>query len=97
MNDVKERVLPELDDELATSVSEFDTLAELREDITGRVRELVTQQSDSMFRGSVLDALAAELSTPPPDSIVQTRARQMVRGLVNDLQQRGLDLEIICA
>jgi trigger factor len=93
LNDVKERVLPELDDDLATSVSEFDTLAELRKDITDRVRELVTQQSDSMFRGSVLDALAAELSTPPPDSIVQTRARQMVRGLVNDLQQRGLDLE----
>ena len=68
MSDVKERVLPELDDEFATSVSEFDTLAELRADIHERVRTVVEAESERRFRSSVLDALGAELTTPVPDA-----------------------------
>ncbi len=93
LKDVKERVLPAIDDELATAVSEFDTLAELQADITATVLEGVQAWSDRQFRSSVLDSLAGELSTPPPQQMVQSRARQMVRGLVSDLQQRGIDLE----
>ncbi len=93
LKDVKERSLPEIDNELAMSVSEFDTIDELRDDITERVRGIAQQQSDQLFRSSVLDSLARELKTPPPDAMVQTRARGMVRQMVSDLQQRGIELE----
>jgi trigger factor len=93
LKDVKERVLPPLDDDLATSVSEFDTLDELRADLTSNLQEGLNQRSDDLFRTSVLDALARELTTQAPDALVQARARQTVRGLVNDLQQRGIELE----
>jgi trigger factor len=92
MSDVKERVLPELDDEFATSVSEFDTLAELRADITERVRAVVEAEAERRFRSSVLDSLGAELSTPVPDALVQSRLQSMTRSLSQTLQQRGIPL-----
>jgi trigger factor len=92
MSDVKERVLPELDDEFATSASEFDTLAELRADITERVRAVVEAEAERRFRSSVLDSLGAELSTPGPDALVQSRLQSMTRSLSQTLQQRGIPL-----
>src|SRR5205807_1537338 len=58
--DVKERLLPDLDDEFAKSVSEFDTLKELEDDITGRFREALQEESDRVFRSTVLDDLAKQ-------------------------------------
>jgi trigger factor len=92
MSDVKERVLPELDDEFATSASEFDTLAELRADITERVRAVVEAEAERRYRSSVLDSLGAELSTPVPDALVQSRLQSMTRSLSQTLQQRGIPL-----
>ena len=86
MSDVKERVLPELDDEFTTSVSEFDTLAELRADITERVRAVVEAEAERRFRSSVLDSLGAELQTPVPDALVQSRLQSMTRSLSQTLQ-----------
>jgi trigger factor len=92
MSDVKERVLPALDDEFATSVSEFDTLAELRADITERVRAVIEAEAERRFRSSVLDSLGAELQTPVPDALVQSRLSSMTRSLSQTLQQRGIPL-----
>jgi trigger factor len=92
LSDVKERLLPELDDEFATSVSEFDTLAELRADINERVRTVVEAEADRRFRSSVLDALGAELTTPVPDALVQNRLQSMTRSLSQTLQSRGIAL-----
>ncbi len=92
MSDVKERVLPELNDEFATSVSEFDTLAELRADVTERVRAVVEAEAERRFRSSVLDSLGAELQTPVPDALVQSRLSSMTRSLSQTLQQRGIPL-----
>jgi trigger factor len=93
VSDVKERVLPELDDEFAMSVSEFDTLQELRADIDERVRKVIEAESDRRFRSSVLDALGAELSTPVPDALVQSRLSSMTRSFSQTLQARGVALE----
>ena len=92
LKDVKERVLPELDDEFATSVSEFDTLEELRADIRERVRGVIDAEADQRFRGSVLDALGAELTTPVPDALVQSRLSGMTRSLASTLEARGIAL-----
>jgi trigger factor len=92
LKDVKERVLPELDDEFATSVSEFDTLGELRADIHERVRAVIGAQADQRYRASVLDALGAELKTPVPDALVQSRLQSMTRSLASELEARGIAL-----
>jgi trigger factor len=92
LKDVKERVLPALDDEFATSVSEFDTLGELRADIHERVRAVIDAEADQRFRASVLDALGAELKTPVPDALVQSRLQSMTRSLASNLEARGIAL-----
>ena len=74
-------------------MSEFDTLAELRADIHERVRTVVEAEADRRFRSSVLDALGAELQTPVPDALVQSRLQSMTRSLSQTLQSRGIALE----
>ena len=68
VKDVKERVLPELDDEFAKSVSEFDTLAELDADLHARFLEAITEEGNRVFRSTVLDDLAGQLSTELPEA-----------------------------
>ena len=93
VNEVKERALPAVDDELATTVSEFDTLGELRADIHERVRAAMQTASDRAFRSSVLEALGRELSTPVPEPLVQSRVADMTRSLIAELRARGIEME----
>jgi len=93
LKDVKERVLPELDDEFAMSVSEFDTLAELRADIEGRIREVVERESDAIYRGSVLDELSRQLETGVPEALVRSRMAALTRDLIDSLAARGVTTE----
>jgi len=93
VKDVKERVLSELDDELATSVSEFDTLGELRADIHERIREALEREVDMRFRASVLQSLADQLKTEVPDALVRNRVADLVRSLLQNLAARGVAVE----
>jgi len=92
MKDVKERLLPDLDDEFAKSVSEFDTLKELEDDITGRFHEALQEESDRVFRSSVLDDLAKQLSTELPEALVRGRMADMTRSMMESLAQRGMEM-----
>ena len=63
---VNEKVLPEIDDELARSASEFDTIADLRADIEGRVRAAIEEEIDTAFRAAAVDALVQASNVVPP-------------------------------
>ena len=65
VKEIKGKVLPELDDELARSASEFDTLAELRGDIEGRLREQIEAEIESVFRANAVDALVDRVEGQP--------------------------------
>jgi len=90
---VNEKVLPETDDELARSASEFDTLAELRADIEGRVREAVEERVESAFRAAAVDELVRASSVQGAGPLVETRARELLNGFVRSLANRGLTPE----
>ena len=57
VKEIKEKILPELDDELARSASEFDTLSELHADIESRLRGQIAEEAEAQFRSDVVDAL----------------------------------------
>src|SRR5579884_1423430 len=59
VKEIKEKLLPEIDDELARSASEFETLAELRGDIETRLREQIAEEVEAQFRSDAIDALVA--------------------------------------
>src|SRR5918995_753976 len=60
VKEVREKQLPELDDEFAALASEFDTLAELREDIAAKIREALEHRAEDEFRQAAVDAAAEQ-------------------------------------
>jgi trigger factor len=90
---VNEKVLPEVDDELARSASEFDSLAELRADIEGRIRAAVDEQIDSAFRAAAVDELVRASNVQGAGPLVEARARELLNGFVRSLANRGISPE----
>jgi trigger factor len=90
---VNEKVLPEVDDELARSASEFDSLADLRADIEGRVREAVEERVDSAFRSAAVDELVRASNVQGAGPLVESRARELLNGFVRSLANRGISPE----
>ncbi len=90
---VNEKVLPEADDDLARSASEFDTIAELRADVEGRVREAVDERIDAAFRAAAVDELVKASNVQGAGPLVESRARELLNGFVRSLANRGLTPE----
>ena len=90
---VNEKVLPEADDELARSASEFDTFAELRADIEGRIRAAVDEQIDADFRAAAVDELVRASGVQAAGPLVEARARELLNAFVRSLATRGITPE----
>jgi trigger factor len=90
---VNEKVLPEADDELARSASEFDTLAELRGEIEGRIRTALDAQIDGAFRAAAVDELVKASNVQGAGPLVEARARELLNGFVRSLANRGISPE----
>jgi trigger factor len=93
MKEIKEKVLPPLDDELARSASEFDTLAELRADVVERLRAQVEAEADEAFRRATLDALVEATNVRVSGPLVDTRTRTLLRELDSVMRRSGGSLE----
>ncbi len=91
LKDLKQRVLPPLDDELAKSASEFDTLNELRGEIEGRLRAEVEEELDGLFRAAAVDELVKATKFQAAGPLVEARTRELLNGLARSLQARGID------
>jgi trigger factor len=97
LKELKEKVLPPLDDELARAASEFDTLAELRGDIEGRLREQIEEEVETHFRAAAVDTLVAASNIQPSAPLVQARTAELLTGLVRSLERRGISPETYLA
>jgi trigger factor len=93
VKEIKEKVLPEIDDELARSASEFDTLDELRAEIEERLRGQIAEESDAQFRSDVADALVAASKVDASGPLVEARTRELLRGLARQVEARGIPLD----
>jgi trigger factor len=93
VKEIKEKVLPPLDDDLARSTSEFETLAELREEIESRLREALELESEAAFRQEVVRALVAAAKVEASGPLVEGRARTLLQGLALSLERRGISLD----
>jgi trigger factor len=97
VKEIKEPVLPPLDDELAKAASEFGTLDELRADIEDRLREQVEEELEGEFRGAAVDALVEASGVQVSEALVEARAGNLIRAFVNGLERRGISLETYLA
>jgi trigger factor len=91
VKEIKEKVLPPLDDDLARTTSEFDTLDDLRGDIEGRVRDQLEDEAEGLFRAAAVDELVKASNVQAAGPLVEARVRELVTGLVRSLEARGVD------
>jgi trigger factor len=94
VNEVKEKVLPELDDAFASDAAGFDTLEELREDIAAKLREADERKAEAEFREAVLDAVVGKARVDVPAALVEARAQELWERMVHTLSHQGITKEL---
>lgn len=93
VKEVREKVLPELDDDFAGEASEFETLDELRADIAKRVGEVVDERAEQDFRVAAVDAAVEAATVEVPDALVAARAAERWERVERQLAVRGMSPE----
>jgi trigger factor len=93
VKEIKEKVLPELDDELARAASEFDTLAELRADIEQRIHDVLEEEAETQYRAAAVDTLVEASDVKVGGPLVEARTRELLNGLGRSLEARGINAD----
>jgi trigger factor len=93
VKEIKEKVLPELGDELARSASEFDTLEELRADIEQRIRDVLEEEAETQYRAAAVDRLVEASDVKVGGPLVEARTRELLNGLGRSLEARGINAD----
>ena len=93
VHEVKERLLPDLDDEFAKDVSEFDTLEELKGDIEKDLIKRAEEQSNSVFENNVFEKLIEKLEADIPEAMIEARIDSLVNDFAYRISSQGIQLE----
>lgn len=91
--EIKEKELPELDDEFASEVSEFETLAEYKEDIKKKLTEKKEADAKSAKENAVIEAIVADAKMEIPEAMVKTKQEQILNDFAQRLQMQGISFE----
>jgi len=93
VKEIKQKELPELDDEFASEVSEFDTLAEYKEDLKKTLTETKVKHAADAKEEAVVDAIIEDAKMEIPEAMLETQQRQMIEEFAQNIQQQGLSFE----
>lgn len=93
VKEVKEKQLPELDDEFASEVSEFETLAEYKENIKQKLMDKKETEAKNKKEDAVIQAIIDDSDMEVPDAMLETQQRQTVDEYAQRLQMQGLSIE----
>jgi trigger factor len=91
VKEVREKVLPDLDDDFAADASEFDTLEELRDDIREKVGAALGSRAEEDFRVAAIDAAVAEATVEVTEELATARATERWERMERQLAGRGMD------
>jgi trigger factor len=91
VKEVREKILPGLDDDFASDASEFDTLEELRADIREKVGQALDSRAEEDFRVAAVDAAVDAATVEVPDELVTDRATERWERVERQLGGRGMD------
>jgi trigger factor len=94
LKEVKEKILPELDDEFAKDVSEFDTLQEYRDSIRQKLTAAKKDESDKAFEDAVLTKLADKLECDVPEAMIADYVDNQMENFKRQLAQYGMELDM---
>ena len=93
IKEIKEKQLPELDDEFAAEVSEFDTLAEYKEDVKKNLTEKREKDARNAKEDAVVAAIVEDAQMDIPEAMIETQQRQMIQEFAQNIQMQGLSID----
>ena len=93
LHEIKTKELPEIDDEFAKDVSEFDTLDELKADIKAKALERKVKAADDEVENQLIDKLNDGLKGEIPEAMFRARVEQSIKDFDYRLQMQGMNLE----
>ena len=93
IREIKEKELPELDDEFASEVSEFDTLAEYREDVKKNLTEKKEKDAKNAREEAAVKAAVEDAEMEIPEAMLETQQKQMVDEFAQRITMQGLSME----
>ena len=93
VKEVKEKILPEATDAWAAEASEFETLAELRDDLRERIGQVKLVQTQRALRERTVEALVALVEEEPPETLVDDEVRERLHDLGHRLEERHVSFE----
>ena len=93
VNEIKEKQLPEVDDEFASEVSAFDTLEAYKTDLKQNLEDKKFKEAKSAKTDAVIDAIIASSEMDIPEAMIKTEQRQMLNDFAQRMQMQGLSME----
>lgn len=93
VHEIKKKELPELDDEFAKDVSEFDTLKELKEDIKAKKEKQNEERAKYETQEAVIKALCEDMKVEIPTGMIELEVENMLKDIEQRLSYQGLKLE----
>ena len=93
VHEVKGKEVPELDDEFAKDVSEFDTLKELKADLKKKITEEREKAATNAFEDKLMEMVADNLTVEVPDAMVENQARQFIDNFKMQISQSGIPFD----
>ena len=94
LNELKRKKLPELDDEFAKDVSEFDTLEEYKADLRKKLEERAKEREEAYKRDTVVEQAAANAEMDIPEVMIEHEMEHMFRDLEQRLQIQGMTMDM---
>lgn len=86
--------LPELDDDFASEVSDFDTMAEYRADVEKKLQEAAAAQADEAARNALIEKVVENAEVDIPDPMVEDKLNDMMQEMGWRMQQQGFSMEM---
>lgn len=92
LHEIKFNELPELDDDFAKDVSDFDTFAEYKADIKAKIQERNEHEADHHVEEQLIDALIEKVKADIPEAMFANETENMLRDYDNNLRMQGMSL-----
>lgn len=93
VHSIREKELPELNDEYASDISEFETLAEYKEDVKKKLSDKKREEESKKREDTLLDEVVADSEVELPDAMIDSNIELMIRDYARNLRYQGLSLE----
>ena len=93
LHEIKEKILPELDDEFAKDISEFDTLEEYRKDVNKKVKQRKENQAKAEKEQEAIEKFIEKVEVTIPDGMIDEEVEKMVEEMNANLSYQGLNID----